>query len=51
MTKKSFKKSNEKTIYNKWGMLKALFYPREMKFYTDNVRASVTNSMSDLYVS
>ena len=28
-------------------MFKALFYPRQVKFYTDNVRASVTNSMSD----
>ena len=27
-------------------MFKALFYPWEVKFYTDNVRASVTNSMS-----
>ena len=27
-------------------MFKALFYPRHVKFYTDNVRASVTNSMS-----
>ena len=27
-------------------MLKALFYPREVKFYMDNVHASVTNSMS-----
>ena len=27
-------------------MFKALFYPREVKFYTDNVGASVTNSMS-----
>ena len=28
-------------------MFKALFYPRQFKFNTDNVRASVTNSMSD----
>ena len=27
-------------------MFKALFYPREVKSYTDNVRASVTDSMS-----
>ena len=27
-------------------MFKALFYPREVKFYTDNFRASVTNPMS-----
>ena len=27
-------------------MFKALFYPRQVKFYTDNVRATVTNSMS-----
>ena len=27
-------------------MSKALFYSRQVKFYTDNVRASVTNSMS-----
>ena len=26
-------------------MLKALFSPREVKFYMDNVHASVTNSM------
>ena len=27
-------------------MLKPIFYPREVKFYTDNVHWSVTNSMS-----
>ena len=27
-------------------MFSAAFYPKEVKFYTDNVRASVTNSMS-----
>ena len=31
-------------------MFKAIFYPREVKFYTDNVRVSVTNSMSALLV-
>ena len=38
---------NTKLIYIWYGMFKALFYPMEAKFYTDNVRASVTNSMSD----
>ena len=27
-------------------MFKAIFYPRKVKFYTDNVRVSVTNFMS-----
>ena len=27
-------------------MFKALFYPREVKFYMDNARVSVTNCMS-----
>ena len=30
-------------------MFKALFYPSQVKFYTDNVSASVTNSMSECY--
>ena len=34
------------TKYDKKESLKALFYPRKVKFYTDNVRASVTNYMS-----
>ena len=28
-------------------MFRAQSYPREVKFYTDNVRASMTNSMSE----
>ena len=43
---KILQNSNEKRIYNKQRMFKALFYPRQIKFYTDNVCASVTNSMS-----
>ena len=27
-------------------MIKALFYPRQVKFYIDNATASVTNTMS-----
>ena len=32
-------------------MLRALFYPSKVKFYTDNVRAPVTNSMSAVLAS
>ena len=39
---------NKKRIYGNQRMFKALFYPREVQFYTDNVHASVTNSMSVL---
>ena len=45
-TTKRLQNSKEKIIYNKLRMFKTLFYPRKVKFYTDNVRASVTNSMS-----
>ena len=32
-------------------MFRAVFYPRQVKFYKDNVHASVTNSMSDFPVN
>ena len=32
-------------MYGKHCMFIALFYPSDVKFYTDNVRASVANSM------
>ena len=38
--------SNRKWIYNKQGMFMGKFYPIEKKFYTDIIRASMTNSMS-----
>ena len=38
--------SRVKKIYIKKRLFKALFYPKEVKFYTDNASASVTNSMS-----
>ena len=43
---KRAKNVNMKRIYDKQRMLRALFYLREVKLYMDNVRASVTNSMS-----
>ena len=36
-----------KCFYKKQRMIMGKFYPIEKKFYTDNIRASVTNSMSD----
>ena len=38
-----------KRIYDIQRMFRARSYPREVKFYTGNVRASVTNSMSALH--
>ena len=46
---KELKNCKSKMIYNKQRMFRAPSYPKEVKFYTDNVRASVTNSMSDVY--
>ena len=37
-----------KWIFDKHIMFKVLFYTRYVKFYTDNVHGSVTNSMSGL---
>ena len=28
-------------------MFRSIFYPKDVKLYTDNVRATVTNSMSE----
>ena len=46
-TKKYDNKRVISRIYNKLRVLKAIFYPRRVKFYTDNVRVSVTYSMSE----
>ena len=49
-TTKKLQNSNKKRIYNKSKCSKLYFTPRQVKFYTDNVRASVTNSMSVQFV-
>ena len=38
-----------KWTYDKQRMFRAIFYPRDVEFYTDNGRASVTNSMSEYF--